>query len=201
MRGYITLSPWNDINRMWNAMDRYWPNNEAEPGSYAFPIDVYEQDRTLHIRASVPGVKPDDLQVSLENGVLTITGETTEHYENRPGNRMYQREHSYGKFLRSVHLPDDIDENGIDAHFEHGVLNVTIPLSKPNIKEPKQIQVRKGAGHSSLEGRGEGKKAEEALGAGRNAVESKAYMDRPPSGQNHPSNNDQTRDRDKTGKR
>jgi len=142
MRNDLVFSPWTELNRMWNLMDRTWPTRDFELTGVGIPIDVYQQDDRVCVRASVPGVKPEDLNVSLDQGVLTITGEFNDSYEkDRQGSKMFHREHSYGKFLRSVRLPSDVDENSIDAQFENGVLTVSMPLSKPQKTEPKKIPI------------------------------------------------------------
>ncbi|HWD38066.1 MAG TPA: Hsp20/alpha crystallin family protein [Fimbriimonas sp.] len=144
MRTDFVLSPWTEMNRVWNLLDRQWPNTkESDFTTSGFPIDMYQQDGRIFVRASVPGVKPEDLQVNLENGVLTISGETNEPFkEEKLGGRIYHREHSYGRFVRSVRLPSDINQEQIDAQFENGVLEVSMPINKPQQPLPKQIPVR-----------------------------------------------------------
>lgn len=168
MRSDLALSPWPELNRMWNLMDRVWPTRESDLVTAGFPIDLYKQDDRLVIRASVPGVKPEDLNVSLEQGVLTITGETRDAFVDNQSNRMFHREHSYGKFLRSVRLPADVNDEQIDAQFENGVLMISLPLIKPQQPKSKQIAVR----HSDSTAK---------------PIGEKAYADRPGDGRLSPS--------------
>jgi len=153
MRSDITLSTLPEINRVWNLFDRYWPTRDLDVASTAFPVDIYEQDGKVFVRASVPGVSAQDLNVTLEHRVLTISGETCEHFEDRPGSRRYLREHAYGKFVRSVRLPDDVDENQCEAQFENGVITVSCPLTRPKQIEPKQIPVRDTTSNKSITGK------------------------------------------------
>lgn len=149
MKGDLNLSPWTELNRMWNLMDRAWPTRDFEFAAASFPIDLYQQNNQLIVRASVPGVKPEDVNVSIDQGVLTITGETCDEFENRQGNRMFHREHTYGKFVRSVRLPADLDETAIDAHIENGILTISLPISKAQQTLPRQIPVQSVNGKSS----------------------------------------------------
>src|SRR5438105_5066231 len=74
------------------------------------PVDIYEKDNQLIVRAAVPGVAPEDLDVSIENNILTIRGETKSHFETGQENaKVYRREVSYGAFSRSIRLPEKLE--------------------------------------------------------------------------------------------
>ncbi|AIE84334.1 heat shock protein Hsp20 [Fimbriimonas ginsengisoli Gsoil 348] len=142
---------------MWNLMDRFSQTRSDNIGSSTFPIDIFERDGRITIRASLPGVKPEDLNVSMDQGVLTITGETKDDLERREGNRVYHREHSFGRFVRSVRIPEEVNENAIDANFENGVLTVSMPITKPQQPQPRQIAVRSGSSSAPAIDAGKGK--------------------------------------------
>jgi HSP20 family protein len=142
MPNYYGISPWSELNRMWDLMDRVSPvKRELDSSASVFPLDIYEQDNRLFVRASLPGVKAEDLNVNLENGVLTISGETKQDFNNQQG-RFYHREHTYGKFVRSVRVPEEVDQNSIDAQFENGILTVSMPVNRPDPPQPRQIPIR-----------------------------------------------------------
>lgn len=142
MRHLVSLSPWAEFERMWNAMDRMAPIGDTEFGGMTVPMDIYEEGGKLMVRCSVPGVKPEDLNSTIDQGVLTLSGECKNEHESKEGNRVFHREHAYGRFTRSVRLPEDIDENQVGATFENGIITVAIGRStKPEIK-PKQIQIK-----------------------------------------------------------
>lgn len=141
MRSIVNMSPWSELNRVWDLMDRISPIQDFTTTS-SFPIDMFEQEGKLIVKASLPGIKSDDVAVSLDQGVLTVSGERKNEYESKEGSRIVHREHSYGSFVRSVRLPDNIDENKIDARFEDGILTVTIPEVRNPDQAPKQIPVR-----------------------------------------------------------
>jgi len=142
MRSLVSWSPWSDFERMWNAMERVAPARQAQDSGLFVPMDIYEQEGKILVRCSVPGVKPEDLSLTVDQGMLTLSGETKNEHEAKEGNRVYHREHTYGKFTRSVRLPEDVDENSIEANFEHGVVTVSIARQVQPEPKPKQIEIR-----------------------------------------------------------
>jgi HSP20 family protein len=93
--------------------------------------DVEETENEIRVTVELPGMKPEDIQLDLENNVLTISGEKQErNEEGGQGHTWHLSERRYGKFTRSFVLPRDVDSDRIDARYDHGVLNVTIPKSE-----------------------------------------------------------------------
>jgi len=102
------------------------------------PVDIAEDDHNITLQAEIPGVKMEDLKITLENNVLTITGERKFKEEEKKEN--YHRiERRYGKFTRSFTLPTGVDAEKVNAVFENGVLNITLP--KREEFKPKQITI------------------------------------------------------------
>jgi len=102
------------------------------------PVDISEDEHNIVLLAEIPGVKPDDLNITLENNVLTITGNRKFKEEEKKEN--YHRiERRYGKFTRSFTLPATLDAESVNAVFENGILNITLP-KKAEFK-PKQITI------------------------------------------------------------
>lgn len=115
-------------------------------------IDVLHRDGNLVIRAELPGAKPEDVDVTVHNGLLTISGKLEE--ERKEERRGYLvRERRFGSFQRSPQLPQDVDEDAINARFEDGVLEVTIPGAIGAL-EPKRIQVEAGERPAGTESAG-----------------------------------------------
>lgn len=109
-------------------------NNE-----FSLALDVTENDDAYIVEASVPGVKADDIDISLHDDVLTISAET--NYENNVENaRAVIRERRYGKFSRSIRFPLAVDADSIDAEYVNGVLRLTVPKA-PETK-PRRIAVK-----------------------------------------------------------
>jgi|SRR5579864_1076974 len=107
----------------------------------ALPLDVAETENEFVIKASLPGVKPDEVQITVHGDTLTIRGESKAEAEEKGVNWLV-RERRFGSFLRTLSLTAPIDSNKASAHFENGVLTLTLP--KAEQAKPKQIKV----GHS-----------------------------------------------------
>ncbi len=103
------------------------------------PLDVYEQDQHLVVEASVPGFAKEDIDVRVEDGVLSIRAKRDETREERNGT-FYRRERSWGAVSRRVALPGIVKDAPVEAELKHGVLRLRIPL--PQKVEPKQIEIK-----------------------------------------------------------
>ena len=102
-------------------------------------VDVFEKDNNIIVKADVPGMEEKNLNVELEDNVLTISGVKEEEHKTKEKN--YHRvERSSGSFMRSITLPDGILPNKVDADYKQGVLTVTIPKGKE--VQPKKISVK-----------------------------------------------------------
>ena len=115
----------------WNPFIDVRPFNRArfgtfESGRWPIPIDVVSEGEDVVVRASLPGLKPEDISVTLEDRLLTIQGETTSESEVEKGDYLL-RERRVGKFSRSLRLPNSIDADKAEPTYENGVLTVTIP--------------------------------------------------------------------------
>ena len=101
-------------------------------------IDMIRDDGQLVVRAEVPGIKPEEIEIKVDNGVLTISGKHEETSEEK-GKEFVRRERRYGAFSRSMTLPDGVDANEIKATTHDGVLELMIPLPKEAAAEPVTI--------------------------------------------------------------
>jgi HSP20 family protein len=101
-------------------------------------VDVYEEGDNLVVEAQLPGLKPDDINVSVENGVLTISGQTEAEEERKERNYLLREKRS-GRFTRSLHLPPTYTADPSEATFEHGVLHLVFP--KAESAKPRRIQI------------------------------------------------------------
>jgi HSP20 family protein len=107
-------------------------------------VDVITQDNDMVIKAELPGVKREDVNVSFRNGVLTISGERKEEEERKRGDYLV-RERRYGSFSRSMTLPEGVDESKIKASFKEGLLSVTVEGAGAAVEErPSQISIEEG---------------------------------------------------------
>ena len=129
-----------DFRSMEEAFERLLnpaPRRVERPANY-IPIDVIERANALVIKAALPGFAPDQISVKVEENVLTISGQTTEEILSE-GDRLHRRELSFGSYVRSVRLPDNVNQEAIDAEFKSGILTLTIP--KVEEEKPKSINV------------------------------------------------------------
>jgi len=116
---------------------------------FAPATDIVESDTHYILRADLPGVAEEDLSVTLEDDVLTISGERRSQLEQRRGGYV-RYERTAGSFRRSVRLPEGVDADGIEAHFDRGVLEVTVP--KPERVAPRSIAISVGSTPKAIEG-------------------------------------------------
>lgn len=142
----VRYNPWtlfDQLNRELNNPLSTYSNNEDD-GSVATArwspsVDITENDNAFVLHADIPGVKPEDIEVSMEHSVLTIKGErNTEEKTEKDNFRRVERQ--YGMFYRRFTLPDTANADKIEAHSEHGVLKVTIP--KKEVALARRISVK-----------------------------------------------------------
>lgn len=103
-------------------------------------IDVVKREGEMRLKADLPGVKPDEIKVEVEDGVLTVSGEHEEKSEEKKEHYL-RRERRYGSFSRSMALPEGVKAEDIQANTSDGVLELTIPLPKPEEKPSKTVKV------------------------------------------------------------
>ena len=138
--------PMYELRRMHEAMDRRWrgfgfASNGIQRTGWAIPLDVIEEGDDLSIRASLPGVNPDDIDVSIEDHVLSIKAKTKVEEERKEGGYL-MKERRAGSFHRSVRLPDTVDTDKAKTLYDNGVLTVTLPKSES--KKAKRLKVAVG---------------------------------------------------------
>lgn len=104
--------------------------------------DASSNDDAYRISVELPGVSEEDIHLSVEGGVVTVSGEKSETREEK-GETWYFSERQYGSFKRSFRLPDDADADKAEAHVKNGVLEVSVPRRKENPAKSKRIEVKK----------------------------------------------------------
>jgi HSP20 family protein len=141
MRTLVNINPADEFRAMENLFNQLWETAVRPSMGSVFPIDVMEQGGNLVIRASVPGIAPEKLEVSVENQVLTIRGEVAAPAQSEDA-KVYLREIPYGSFSRSLRLPKNLNLDSVDAAFQNGIVTITIPKIEPERPEAKRITVR-----------------------------------------------------------
>ncbi|MBW2220800.1 MAG: Hsp20/alpha crystallin family protein [Deltaproteobacteria bacterium] len=130
----------NRINHMFD--DGFYPINrdevELSMGSWNPVVDVYDNDDSIVIKAELPGIDKEGIEIDVKDRVLTLKGERSSESEVKDDN-YYRRERSFGKFERAFNLPADVEPDKIKADYKDGVLKIDIP--KPEEKKPRQITI------------------------------------------------------------
>jgi len=138
-------SPFGTMRRFMEDMDRIFgdfgfgsfaPLTEQAGALWIPDVEILERNGKLEVRADLPGLKPDDVKIHVEEGVLTISGERRQDHETKEGG-VHRCERSYGTFERAIALPEGVDPNAIEARFENGVLEVTMPMPKQELQQPR----------------------------------------------------------------
>ncbi len=136
--------PWNLLTQLQRELERSQemgrsiPEGTAATAEWSPAVDIKEEAQRYVLLADLPGVSPENINVSMENGILTLSGERdTEARSRREGYKRIER--VYGSFHRRFSLPDTVDAEGISARCTNGVLEIVIP--KKSLVQPKKIVV------------------------------------------------------------
>ncbi|MCX7829737.1 MAG: Hsp20/alpha crystallin family protein [Acidobacteria bacterium] len=145
----MAIRKWNPFSEMMalqNQLDRLFgetlergTRGDLDFGSWMPPVDLREENDKLVLEMELPGLKKDDIEVSIENNVLTIKGERKFEKEEKKEN-YHKIERSYGKFSRSFSLPATIKPEGIDAALKDGILTLSLPYAEE--AKPKKISIK-----------------------------------------------------------
>ena len=136
--------PFGELHRIDGSLGRprrgygYWSPLARVNGSNV-PLDVVSDGDGVIVRASLPGVKPEDIEVTIEEGLLTIKG-GTEVEEERNGSDYLLRERRTGSYHRTVRLGDSMDTDQAEPHYEDGVLTITLPRAEA--KKAKRLEIK-----------------------------------------------------------
>lgn len=135
--------PFADYRRVNYLANRFWRRQGVgeEISAWAVPLDVVKQDDEVAIHASLPGVKPEDVEVTIEDGVLKINVEGKSESEEQNGNYVI-RERRTGKFHRTLRLPDSLDADKAETRYADGVLTITFP--KVEAQKAKRLEITAG---------------------------------------------------------
>jgi len=152
--------PFREFSTLQDRMNRLFresqgPEEALTTSSFAPPVDVYEDEHNVSLKIEVPGIDEKDIDVRIENNVLTVHGERKFEKEEKEEN--FRRvERQYGSFTRTFTLPTSVDAEKVSANYDKGILKIALP--KKAEAKPKQIKVNVG-GEKVLEAKGPGKAA------------------------------------------
>jgi HSP20 family protein len=149
-------NPYRDLSTLQNRMSRlfeeqYGAGREESltTGAFVPAVDVYEDEHSIQLKLEVPGIDEKDLDIKVENNVLSVSGERKLEKEEKEEN-FHRVERRYGSFTRSFTLPSTVSTDDIQADYDHGVLKIR--LAKRAEAKPKQIKVSVG-GQKPIEGK------------------------------------------------
>lgn len=140
--------PFTEIARLQDEMTRHWsqaPQGERRAASFAPAVDIFEDKDAIYVKAEIPGVKAEEVNIHVENNVLTLSGERKlAKAEDKDGYHRIER--VYGTFTRSFALPNNVVSDQVEAELTDGILSVKLP--KKAEPQPKKIAVKAGGGVS-----------------------------------------------------
>ncbi len=138
--GQLVYSPFGALNQLHRELTRVFDEEPAsyESGSWVPQVDIKEAADSYRVVADIPGVAPNDVEITLDRNLLTIRGSRSTESETEEGG-FKRRERTSGTFVRQFTLPQTVNDAGISAKANHGVLEITIPKGEGN--KPRSIQV------------------------------------------------------------
>ena len=137
----------SDMNRLFDRFFDTGGNGRSGSVRRWIPaMDLVESEEHLVLRADLPGIQEEDVEIEIKDGVLTISGERKAEHEEK-GEGFHRVERAFGRFSRSLTLPDGVDADAVAASFDNGVLEVKVP--KPEETKPTRVQI----GSGSVEGK------------------------------------------------
>ena len=134
-------SPFSELERIRRQMDRLfdgWPHQRSAPGVFPL-VNLTENRESFFIRAELPGMSSDDLEIQATSNSVSVGGERRIPAENREA-KYHRREREAGKFSRMISLPNEIDPDKVEASLVNGILTVIVP--KAQAAKPRQISVK-----------------------------------------------------------
>lgn len=124
------ITRYNPFDELFNEFSKgFWVKPLAFPAGteVSIKVDVKEDDKSYTVRADVPGVKKEDIQIDVEGNMISLRAEAKQEKEEKKGEKVIYSERSYGMASRSFSLPTDVDEKGAKAEYKDGVLTLTLP--------------------------------------------------------------------------
>jgi HSP20 family protein len=162
----ITMNPFALMRRFSEEMDQIFSSlgmggiEEPEPGAGLLPgrafapaIEILDRPGELVVRADLPGVTPEDVRAEIRNGCLFLEGERRSEREEQTEGGFYRSERSYGRFRRTIPLPDDVRDENITATFAQGVLEIRIPRAERQ-QQSRRIAIQRGESAQGERGTG-----------------------------------------------
>ena len=145
----VKWDPFRELEEVSNRLNRLFSRAPAHTGSnqemmvladWMPSVDISETDTAYLIKGEIPGVNKEDVKVSIEDGMITLRGERKQEKEDK-GKKFHRIERSYGSFVRSFRMPDDVDESAVKAEFKDGMINVMLPKTAKAKSKAVEVSV------------------------------------------------------------
>ncbi len=141
----MNLVPRHSLFDLDNFFDNFWspgrPAAESPNSAFLPRVDVKDKKKHIEISAELPGVEKDDIHVTLENGVLTISAESHQEDKEEKDGQLIRQERRYGKYVRSFNLGQNVHEEDIQANFNNGVLSLKAPKHEEESPKMRKIEI------------------------------------------------------------
>ena len=141
----MTLVPRGNFFDIDRVFDHLWPPGPraetAESGFFAPRVDIKELENHYEITAELPGVSKDDVHITLEDGVLSITAEIDKEDKEEKEGKVIRQERRYGKYMRSFTLGNNVQDGDISAGFKDGVLKLSVPKAREEEPQKRRIEI------------------------------------------------------------
>ena len=139
---YDRFDPFREMRRMMEQIERELLPFEGDVEVSPLALDISSDDKNLIVRTAIPGVKEEDINISVHDGVLTVSAES--HFErDEQKENWHRRELRYGKFSRAVRLPEDVNFEKAEAELENGMLTIKLPKSEPTPVQKIAVKAKK----------------------------------------------------------
>jgi HSP20 family protein len=141
----IKFEPLRELESLNNKVQRLFGEFPAVDFGFSFnpKIDISDDEKNIYVEAEIPGVKKDNIKISLQDNILTISGEKKSETEEKKNDKnFYRSERVYGSFTRSFTLPEEINSDSIEAKFDDGVLKIKIGKTIPEPVKERLIEIK-----------------------------------------------------------
>lgn len=142
---FVRFEPLKELDSLNNRLHKFlgeFPANIDLGFSFSPRIDVFADDKRFLVEAELPGIKKDEIKISLQDSILTISGEKKKAGDINDKKEYFRNERIYGNFSRSFTLPDDINPDSTEASFEDGVLKISISKKTAETEKERNIEIK-----------------------------------------------------------
>ncbi len=142
---FVKFEPLRELDILNNRLHKFFgefPANIDLGFSFSPRVDISADNKGIFIDAEIPGVKKEDMKISLQDNILTISGKKKKNEDKEQDKQYFRNEIIYGEFSRSFTLPEDINPDNVEAEFENGVLSISIEKNDVKAAKERNIEIK-----------------------------------------------------------